>query len=252
MAKPTTKQQLIDYALRRNGAPVIDINIATEQLDDAIDDALDFFQEYHNDAQSHQFMLHELTQNELDTQKITLPDHVTAVTQAFNPASTSSTTDALFDVTYQLRLNDIWDASDLDITYWYISQEYISFVNDIITTNIRYEFDQYNHTVHMHADLGVTRGQGFKVGDYILFEVYTKLDPDVSTDLWGHWVLRDLAAAYVKRQWAQNLSKFSNMKLPGGVQMRGEDLFKEADEEINRIKEDFIMNHQGPDEFIMR
>lgn len=246
--RPETYIELKEYCLRKCGKPVIDINIADEQIDDAIADALDFFKEYHIDTKTQQYMSHQLTEQEVANKELTLPENVIAVTRVYNPGSGDATSaDALFDVNYQLRLNDVWDMSGLDMTYYYLTQQYWSFVQDMLVADIRYDFNPYSHTLRIHSDM-----ENFNAGGYILIEVYTELDFDVSTELWGHWVLRDLAAEYVKYQWGSNLIKFQDVKLPGGTTMNGEKIIDQAQKRIEKIKEDFIMRYQEPDELIIR
>lgn len=243
MAIPTTRTELKEWCLRDCGAPVIEINIADEQVEDAIDDAIDFFQEYHFDGLERAYYVHQVTAADISNGYFTMDPGVTGVSRLL-PFNSSSSIDSLFSVEYRLRFNDLRDVSSINMADYYIAKTYLALLDDMLTPNIRHRFNRHTHRLEVDDNWSK-----FVEGSYIVVEVYRIIDPEVYNHMYSNWVLRSLAAAETKRRWGQNLIKFAEIQLPGGVTLNGERILQDAKDDIERIKTEFILKFQEPDDF---
>lgn len=243
MAIPTTRQELKDYCLRKCGDPVIEINIADSQVEDCIDDAIDFFRQYHYSGTEQLLLPHEVTAQVLTDKYITMPAGTTSVHHVYQFASASSI-DSLFSVEYRLRFNDLRDVSSLNMADYVIAKQYLAQLDDNLNPEIRFQYNRYTNRLTLEHDWG-----NFPEGTYILTHGYAVVDPQEHTAMYGDWVLRELAAELVRKQWGHNLIKYEEIQLPGGVTLNGSRIVEEANREIERIKTEFIIKFQAPDEF---
>lgn len=246
MANPTTRQELIDYALRRLGAPVIEINIDEDQLEDRIDDALQFYQEYHSDATMRVYLKHQITADDITNKYIALNDNILNVKRVF-PIGNSQSSINMFSVKYQLHLNDIYDLSYIgDLMYYEMVQQYVSLLD--MKLNGSGEHIRWNrHMNQLHLD--VNWETDIKVGDYIIVEAMRIVDPSTYTEVYNDMFLKQYATALIKQQWGSNLIKFEGMQLPGGVTLNGRQIFDDATEEISQIREQMQSNYEMPVDF---
>mgnify|MGYP000100204985 CR=1 FL=1 len=246
MANPTTRQELIDYALRRLGAPVIEINIDEDQLEDRIDDALQFYQEYHSDATMRVYLKHQITADDITNKYISLNDNILNVKRVF-PIGDSQSSINMFSVKYQLHLNDIYDLSYIgDLMYYEMVQQYVSLLD--MKLNGSGEHIRWNrHMNQLHLD--VNWETDIKVGDYIIVEAMRIVDPSTYTEVYNDMFLKQYATALIKQQWGSNLIKFEGMQLPGGVTLNGRQIFDDATQEISQIREQMQSNYEMPVDF---
>lgn len=248
MANPTTRQELIDYCLRRLGSPVIEINVDDDQLEDRIDDALQFYQEYHTDATVRIYLKHQVTQDDIDNKYITLNDNILYVKRVF-PVQDTSGSSTLFDVKYQLHLNDIYDLSYIgDLVHYEMVQQYVSLLD--LKLNGQSNFSRFNrHMNQLHIDMNWE--DEVEVDDYIIVECMRIVDPSTYTDVYNDMFLKQYSTALIKQQWGANLIKFEGMQLPGGVTLNGRQLFDDATTEIQTIREQMQLNYELPVDFYM-
>lgn len=246
MANPTTRQELIDYALRRLGAPVIEINIDEDQLEDRVDDALQFYQEYHSDATMRVYLKHQITADDITNKYISLNDNILNVKRVF-PIGDSQSSINMFSVKYQLHLNDIYDLSYIgDLMYYEMVQQYVSLLD--MKLNGSGEHVRWNrHMNHLHLD--VNWESDIKEDDYIIVEAMRIVDPSTYSNVYNDMFLKQYVTALIKQQWGANLIKFEGMQLPGGVTLNGRQLFDDATEEIAQIKEQMQSNYEMPVDF---
>ena len=248
MANPTTRQELIDYCLRRLGSPVIEINVDDDQLEDRIDDALQFYQEYHTDATMRIYLKHQVTQDDIDNKYITLNDNILYVKRVF-PVQDTSSSSTLFDVKYQLHLNDIYDLSYIgDLVHYEMVNQYVSLLD--LKLNGQSNFSRFNrHMNQLHIDMNWE--DEVEVDDYIIVECMRIVDPSTYTDVYNDMFLKQYSTALIKQQWGANLIKFEGMQLPGGVTLNGRQLFDDATTEIQTIREQMQLNYELPVDFYM-
>lgn len=232
MATPTTRTELKKYCLRRLGAPVVEINVDEDQVDDRIDDALEFYRDYHYDSSERIFLKHQITENDKVNQYIDIPTTVMGIVNVF-PIGTGLQANNLFNLRYQISLNEVHDWASEKIQHYVASMERISLLEELLVGKQPLRFNR--HTDKMHLDMDWNR---VSVGEYIIVECYKVLDPDTYTSVWGDWWLRQYSTALIKRQWGENMKKFEGMQLPGGVTFNGQTIWAEAQEEILRLEEE--------------
>ena len=246
MAKPNSRATLIDYCLRNLGAPVIEINVDDDQLDDRIDEALQFYQHYHADAIEKVFLKHQITQGNIDTGYIPIPELVTDVIRIL-PLSNTATGGSMFDIKYQMHLNDMYSlgymGSLLDYT---MAKQYLSTIDVLIDSDDKFvSFDRHRDRLRIDMDWK----NEVQIGGYIVVEGYRIIDPSTFTDIYNDYFLKKYATALIKKQWGANLIKFEGMQLPGGVTLNGRQLYDDAVTEINAIEEEMQLKYEMPPEF---
>jgi hypothetical protein len=265
MSKPNSKATFKEYIKRKLGAPVLEINVDDDQFDDRMDEALQYFREFHYEGSIKCYLKHQITQAEIDSFKtnethnaassgtqaianqtygegnnyVTLPEHVLSVISIF-PFS-SGTQSNMFDIQYQLRLNDLWDLTSTSILYYAQVQSHLSLLNDILVGQIPIRYNM--HSNRLYIDYNANK---LSAGEYIIIECYRKVDPNDMTDIYDDMWLKKYATALVKYQWGENLSKFSGIALPGGVTLDGQQMKDEAKEEILRLEEESRLNYEMP------
>lgn len=244
MAQPTSRATLKDYALRRLGAPVIEINVDDAQLEDRIDDALQFFAEYHFDGVERTYLKHQITQTDIDNEYITVDDSVISVTKLFQ---FSEGTVNLFDVRYQMALNDFYGLRNPNqsLMHYDITKRHLSLVQDILSPEKMIRFSRV--TNQLKVDMKWS--EDATVGDYLVAEAYIVLDPETYPEIYKDRMLKRYVTATFKRQWGSNLSKFDGIQLPGGVQFNGRELMEQAQTEIDKLEDQVQEMYELPPEF---
>jgi len=266
MAVPTTKATFKSYCLRSLGFGVIDINISDDQADDRIDEALQYFAQYHYDGIEKMYLKHLITSADVTRARsnttvtatdeiddtltadwlegknwIPVPESVLSVVKVF-PFSDGATSN-MFDMRYQLRLNDLYDFSSKSIIQYEMTMQHLDFLEHVLVGETPIRFNQHQNRLYIDMDWAndVTADQ-----DYIVIECYRKLDPTSYTDVFDDIYLKRYATALLKRQWGANLSKFSGITMLGGVTMNGETLFTQAQEEIMKLEEQIQLAFELP------
>ena len=176
MAKPTTRQQFTDYCKRRLGWPVIDINVDDDQVSDRIDDALQFFEDYHFDGVEKMYMKHQITQDDINRGWIYCPDAVIFVTGVF-PFDDSNSSINMFDLRYQLRLHDLYDFTSVSYVSYEITMQHIRSLNLLFSGTPQFRFNRKQNKIFLDIDWT----QDLLVGDYVIVECYRALKPDTTT-----------------------------------------------------------------------
>lgn len=246
MAAVTTRQGLIDYCLRELGEPVVEINVDDTQVEDRIDEAIEYYRQYHYDGIEKVYLKHQLTQADVDNQYIPIPDHIYGITRVFPIASGTSTSKSIFDLQYQLRLNDLYDLTSTSIIYYSQVMSHLALLDLTLNGHPIYRFNRLTNKLHIEASWS----EEMYPGTFVLVECYRVLDPTDTPRLYNEQWLKHYATALIKRQWATNMKKFQGLQLPGGVSIDAQALYQEANEEIKDLQEDLI-NKQGPLEFFL-
>lgn len=265
MAIPATKATLKSYCLRSLGFGVIDINVSDDQVDDRIDEALQFFAEYHYDGIERVYLKHQITQADINRAAtnntttatdtvdgsvtanwldgagyIPTPDAVISVVQVF-PFTDSSTAN-MFDLRYQLRLNDLYDFSSTSIMEYQMTLQHLDFLEHVLVGEVPIRFSQHQQRLYLDMDWN----NDIKVDEFIIIECYRKLDPATFTDVFNDMYLKRYATALIKRQWGANLSKFNGVSMLGGVTMNGETIYSQAQEELEKLEEQIQLAFELP------
>ena len=239
MAVPASRQQLKDYCLRRLGSPVVDINVDDEQVDDRIDDALEYYQDYHFDGTERIFLKHQLTADEIASDEITVPDAVIGVVNIFDIGDAVQSSN-LFNIRYQIHLNDLFDFTSTTYVPYVNAMRHIEMLEEIFVGKKPIRFSR--HTNKLRVDSLFEQNPG----EFLIIECYRILDPETFTEVYGDIWLRRYATALIKRQWGENLKKFEGMQLPGGITFNGQKIWEEATEEINKLEEEMISSYSLP------
>ena len=265
MSKPSTRQGLIDYCLRRLGYPVLEVNVDDDQIDDLIDDAIQYFQERHFDGVERMLLKHEITKENKEILKtgittttanstvgittttftesqnfIQLPDHVLGVERVLKmDASTISS--GLFNIKYQLFLNDLYYYGALDLMNYAMTKTYLEDLSRIITPDTQLRFNKKNHRLYLDIDFGQLSDDTF-----IIIDGYRLLDPSDAPAIYNDFWLKRYATAIIKKQWGMNLIKFNGVLLPGGVQLNGRQIYEDALKEIEEIEYSLKTEYEIP------
>ena len=262
MATPSTRETLKQYCLRNLGKPVIDINVDDDQVEDRIDEALQYFAQYHVDGVERMYLKYLVTESDITRMTTDASESVTdnSVTTAWKqsanflvvPSSVISVVNVfplsdranlnMFDVRYQLRLNDLYDFSSTSIVHYQMTMQHLDFLDHILVGEKPMRFNQLSNRLYLDMDWGTD----ITAGEYLIFEVYRKVDPDTYTDLYDDIYLKRYLTSLIKRQWGQNLSKFSGTAMLGGVTLNGPELFSSAIDEQQRLEEEIRLNYEEP------
>ena len=246
MAKPTTRATLKDYCMRSLGAPVIEINVDDDQVEDRTDDALQFYQEFNSDGIIREYLKHEITATDITNSYITVADSVTSVVRMLKINASSGS--SLFDMGYHMRMNDIFMLQGLgtQLQTYEQAQQKLSLVDHRLNSEEHIRFSRHMNRVHMDEGFG-----DLKAGEFIVLEVYSIIDPSTHADVFNDLYLKKYLTALIKRQWGANMMKFDGFQLPGGITMNGRQTFEDAIEEINGLEEECRLMWMMPDNFIM-
>lgn len=274
MSKPSSKQELIDYCLRRLGAPVLEINIADEQIDDLVDDALQYFQERHFDGVERMYLKYQLTQADIDrgsaitggvgivtttgtstnvsglgtitsnfyetSNFIQVPESVIGIEKVFK-FDTSSISGGMFSIKYQLFLNDLYYFNSVDLLQYSMVKTYLEDIDFLLTTDKQIRFNKRQNRMYLDIDW---RAQ--QVGNFLVIDCYRILDPNTFTNVYNDSFLKKYLTATIKRQWGQNLIKFRGVKLPGGIELNGRELYEDAEKELADLKQRMSLDYELP------
>ena len=234
MSRPTTKAEFKEHCLRRLGKPVVEINVDEDQVDDRVDEALDYFQDYHFDGIEQTYYKHVVTQTDMDNKYITLPDNIVGVVDLFDIGDATSTNN-LFNIRYQIALNDLYDLSRYELVPYYMNFQNIRMIEEILVGKQLFRYNRIGN--QLHIDMNWDR---FKVGNYLVCKAYKVWDPDTYADIWkDRWLLR-YASCLIKIQWGTNLTKFEGLQLPGGVQFNGQKILDDAIAERQQLEEEIV------------
>ena len=300
MAIPNSRSTLKEYCLRNLGKPVIDINVDDDQVEDRIDEALQYFSQYHYDGIERMYLKYKATADDVTrmranisdftaTDKGTIQDNIeleegtsttgdttgdllletefkvldetstgatTTWTEAENylvvPSSIISVINVfpfsdrsnlnMFDVKYQLRLNDLYDFSSTSIIHYDMTLRHLDLLDHILVGERAIRFNQHNNRLYLDMDWA----NDVAAGDYLVVECFRKLDPATYTDAFDDIFLKKYCIQLIKRQWGQNLIKFQGVAMLGGVQLNGEQLYTQAQEEVTKLEEQIQLSYELP------
>ena len=274
MAQPATRQQLIDYCLRRLGAPVLEINIDDDQIDDLVDDALQYFSERHYDGVERMYLKYKITQGDIDRGRakntdgvgivtttatsvdtgagsftssfyetsnfIQVPDSVVGIEKIFK-LDTSSISGGMFSLKYQLFLNDMYYFNSVDLLQYAMVKRYLEDIDFLLTSDKQIRFNKRQDRLYLDIDWGAQ-----SAGNFMVIDCYRALDPTSFTQVYNDSFLKRYLTALIKRQWGQNLSKFRGVKLPGGIELNGGEILQQAEQELYDIKSRMSMEYELP------
>ena len=276
MSQPASRSELITYCKRQLGAPVLEINVADEQIEDILDDAIQFFQERHFDGVYPTFLKYKITENDVKRGRsrgeetdnvgivtttasatidggttefswtetsnyLQVPPEVIGVTKIFHFDGSASMSSGMFSVKYQMFLNDVYYWGAMEMLSYAMTKTYLEDINFLLTTQKQIRFNQRQDRLYMDIDWS-----NVKEGEYIVMDCYRVLNPNDYSRVWNDSFLKMYLTALVKRQWGQNLMKFTGVKLPGGVELNGRQMYDDAEKELERIREMMSNSYELP------
>lgn len=246
MSIPASRQQLIDWCLRQLGHPVISINVDDDQVEDRIDEAFQYFRDFHYDGVERWYTAHQITADDITNKYLTISDNIIGITRIFPLGSTNASVN-MFDLRYQLRLHDLYDFTSTSYVSYVLTQQHIRTMDLLFSGEQPIRYNRHTNKLYIDWDWS----SDVEVGEYVICEGFIVVDPDVYTDVYNDRMLKSLATAYIKRQWGNNLKKFQGMQLPGGIQMNGQQIFEEAQTEITQLEESIRKTYEEPPQFLV-
>ena len=270
MAQPSSRQGLIDYAKRQLGYPVLEINVAEEQFQDLLDDAVQIFQERHFDGIERMYLKYKITDDDIsrgrargageslgitttsatgagttfnfeeNTNFLQMPPSVVGVNQIFKIRS-DTVYDGLFNIKYQLFLNDLYQFGSIDLLQYSMVQTYLEDITFLLNPDMRYRFNIIQDRLYIDADWA-----SLTSGDYFIIDCFRILDPEDFPRVWNDPFIKKYLTATSKKQWGQNLMKFQGVQLPGGVQLNGREIYEDGQRELDEIRSKMSMDYEMP------
>ncbi len=251
-----TREQFQEYCLRRLGFPVININVDEDQVRDRIDDALLYYTDYHFDATQKFYYIHLVTQNDIDNRYIDLTNvtdesnnviNIQGITRIF-PIQDSQATINMFDLRYQLRLNELYDFTSASYINYTLTQQHLRTLEIFFTGEVPIRFQRHMKRLFIDWAWGSSESP---VGTVVVAECYATIDPNTYPDVWNDRWLKSYATALIKRQWGENMKKFQGVQMLGGITLNGQQIFDEAQDEIDKLEQQMIDDYSGVLEFMM-
>ena len=276
MAQPASRTDLINYCKRQLGAPVLEINVADEQIDDLVDDALQYFQERHFDGVTQTFLKYKITQEDIDRGRarggsnnaagittstgtsdidgasvsfsfeensnyLQVPPDIIGITKVFKFDGSNTVTNNMFSVKYQLFLNDIYYWGSTEVLTYAMTKRYLEDIDFALSTDKFIRFNQRQDRLYLDIDWGSATKD-----DYLVIDCYRMLDPNSYSRVWNDSFLKKYVTALVKKQWGQNLIKFQGVKLPGGIELNGRQIYDDAQKDLEVIREQMSNTYELP------
>jgi hypothetical protein len=245
MALPSDRASFKAYALRNLGAPVIKINVDDDQVDDRIDEALQFWYDYNYDGTEKQYYKYQLQPADFTNKYITLPENIIGVVKIFDLSFIHSAIANPFNLQYQMYMSDLMTTNGVSLIPYYIAYQNMQFIQQILVGQVPIRYNKHNHKLFL--DMDWTR---FSANDFVLVEAYEVMDPDTYMDVWKDRVLLKYATALIKRQWGTNMSKYIDVELTGGIKFNGQIIKEEAVAEIKELEQAMYDSSLPPTDFI--
>lgn len=242
MAVPTTRDEFKQYCLRKLGAPVIEINVDDDQVDDRIDESLRYYWDYHFDGSEKIYYKHQVTAQDMVNKYITMPSNIIGAVSVFSLGDPMVRADDLFNIRYQIALNDLYTLTSVSMVPYFMVMEHLSLISEMLVGKIPIRYNRIKNNVYLDMDWNAQ----VKIGEYLLIEAYEVVDPDVYSGVWAERWLQNYCTAKIKYQWGSNLTKFNNMQLPGGVSFNGQQILKDAEQEIAKMEDEMINSFSLP------
>mgnify|MGYP001258405405 CR=1 FL=1 len=262
MAKPTTRGELIDYCLRQLGAPILEINVAEEQTDDLLDDALQYFQERHFDGVEKMYLKYQITQSDIDRARsntetnrtvgittytfqegnnyIEIPDSVIGIEKIFKFDS-NTISGNMFSIKYQLFLNDMYQFNSVDLLNYVMTKSYLEDIDHILTPDVQIRFNKRQNRLYLDIDWETQTPD-----TYIVIECFRILDPSNNAAVYNDSFLKKYLTALIKKQWGQNLIKFKGVRLPGGIEFNGREIYEDGQRDLDEIIQKMSTDYELP------
>tara|TARA_B100000212_G_scaffold70248_1_gene49324 strand:+ start:31 stop:873 length:843 start_codon:yes stop_codon:yes gene_type:complete len=274
MAKPTTRQELVDYCLRQLGAPVLEINVDDDQIDDLVDDAIQYFNERHFDGVERMYLKYQISEDDIkrasgsgtdgvgivtttgtanisgigtitsnfyeNSNFIQVPDSVVGIERIFK-FDTSSISGGMFSIKYQLFLNDLYYFNSVELLQYTMTKRYLEDIDFLLTTDKQIRFNKRQNRLYLDIDWKAQSKDTF-----LVIDCFRALDPTQFTKVFNDSFLKRYLTLLIKRQWGLNMMKFSGTRLPGGIELNGRQYYEDAERELADIKQRMSLEYELP------
>ncbi len=275
MAKPTTRQELVDYCLRQLGAPVLEINVDDDQIDDLVDDAIQYFNERHFDGVERMYLKYQITESDIarasgsgtdgvgivtttgtstnvsglgtvtsnfyeNSNFIQVPDSVVGIEKIFK-FDTSSISGGMFSIKYQLFLNDLYYFNSVELMQYSMTKRYLEDIDFLLTTDKQVRFNKRQNRLYLDIDW-----KAQSKGTFLVIDCFRALDPADFSKVFNDSFIKRYLTLLIKRQWGLNMMKFSGTRLPGGIELNGRQYYEDAERELADIKQRMSLEYELP------
>ena len=274
MAKPTTRQELVDYCLRQLGAPVLEINVDDDQIDDLVDDAIQYFNERHFDGVERMYLKYQISEDDIkrasgsgtdgvgivtttgtanvsgigtitsnfyeNSNFIQVPDSVVGIERIFK-FDTSSISGGMFSIKYQLFLNDLYYFNSVELLQYTMTKRYLEDIDFLLTTDKQIRFNKGQNRLYLDIDW-----KSQSKDTFLVIDCFRALDPTEFTKVFNDSFLKRYLTLLIKRQWGLNMMKFSGTRLPGGIELNGRQYYEDAERELADIKQRMSLEYEMP------
>ena len=266
MAKPNSKDGLKEYALRKLGKPVLEINVDDDQIDDLIDDAVQYFHERHGEGIDRVFLKHKLTEAERtamvgvaqtttvsstfggvssaeyteQANYLPLPDSIIGVNKVFKMDS-STLSAGMFNIKYQIFLNDLYYYGAIDLLNYSQTKSYLETIDYLLNPDVQVRFNKKNSRLYLDINL-----KELTADHYLIIDCFRVADPESDTAVYNDFWLKQYTTSLIKRQWGQNLIKFTGVKLPGGLELNGRQIYDDAVLELEKHEKSLMEEYAMP------
>lgn len=232
MALPTNRDEFKQFCLRALGAPMIEINVTEEQVDDRLDEALSFYAEYHYDGTERQYYKHIVTAQDITNGYVTVPDNILGAIQVWQFDIMGTQSNDIFNVRYQIALNDLYHLTSFSLVPYYMTKQHLGLITDVLVGRKPIRFNRRTNRIYIDTDW-----ESVDEGRWLIFECFSIIDPEDYPNVWKDRWLQEYTTAKIQKQWGTNLTKFTGVPLPGGMMFNGEDMLRRATEEIRRLED---------------
>lgn len=274
MAKPTTRQELVDYCLRQLGAPVLEINVDDDQIDDLVDDAIQYFNERHFDGVERMYLKYQISEDDIkrasgsgtdgvgivtttgtanvsgigtitsnfyeNSNFIQVPDSVVGIERIFK-FDTSSISGGMFSIKYQLFLNDLYYFNSVELMQYAMTKTYLEDIDFLLTTDKQIRFNKRQNRLYLDIDWKSQTKDTF-----LVIDCFRALDPADFSKVFNDSFIKRYLTLLIKRQWGLNMMKFSGTRLPGGIELNGRQYYEDAERELADIKQRMSLEYELP------
>ena len=245
MAIPATRADFIDNCKRRLGWPVFNLEISSDQIDDRVDEALSFYADYHFDATDKTYYKYQVTDQFLIDKIITLPENIIGVVSLFDVSGTSASMD-MFDVRYQIALNDLYTLTNVSMVPYYTAMMHIETIKQVLVGSVPIRFTRHRNICNVDISPGK-----LKVGEWLILECYQVIDPTTYTNVWKDRWLQKYCANLIKRNWAEIMQKYNKVQIIAGTEFNFKEIWTQANDEITKMEDNVIHAYSGPIEFFL-
>lgn len=244
MALPTDRESFKNYCLRELGAPVLEINVDDEQVEDRVDEALEYYADYHFDGTDKMYFKHVVTSDDITNKYITLPDNIIGAINIFDIGSSISQ-GGIFNIQYQIALNDLYTLTSQSMVPFFMAMQHVSLLEQLLVGKQRIRYNRLNNKLYIDMDWNKVVPDQF-----LIIECYSVVDPAECPKIWkDRWLLR-YATTIIGIQWATNLTKFKGMQLAGGVQFAADEMLQRYLDERKKLEDEMINSYSLPPAFM--